>query len=417
MSYRNGLQLLASIIILLALSPCSDVEHYPPLPDPLEVPERITDATLVYDAAMGDAVLSWTAPEVSHTASEISRYEIRYLYDDVFDWESADPVLDPPLPARPGVVQEYRFRRPELGGEIGVAVVAIDDADLASEASNVAVLQVPGFSFSGRVIDALTQAPVEGFIVEVEGEIFSRYLPTNAAGEFELTDLRPQRITVLLRNDPAAPQYFDLREEFEFTEDAEQLFVVIPHAMSERYPALSMLTLFRQATVTYQAEFSVLRRWKQLPVPLYIPEYTNTSGLDYRAFAVEAANRWMELTGIELWEIVDEPAAWGTAIAIKTIEEMQPLVGVTHHEQDADGYPLRSDIDIVNSIPIAVRLRQVLMHELGHTIRVAHLPRGFLMFAGQPLPDDPLPDEVLMVRLIHGLNNPTEMKVYREVTP
>ncbi len=416
MSYRKGLQLLTAVITVLALSSCSDVEHYPPLPDPPKVPERITDAALVYEAATGDAVLSWTAPDVSHTASEISRYEIRYLYDAAFDWEQANPVLDPPLPARPGTPQEYVFRRPDLGGEISVAVMTIDDADLASEASNVAVLQVPGFSFSGRVIDALTQAPVEGFVVEVEGEIFSRSLPTNAAGEFELTDLRPQWITVLLGNDPAAPQYFDIREEFEFTGDVEQLFVVIPHAMSERYPALSILTLFRQATVTYQADFSVFRRWKQLPVPLYIPEYTNTSGLDYRAFAVEAANRWMELTGIELWEIVDEPAPWGTTITVKTIEEMSPLVGVTRHEQDADGYPLRSDIDIVNSIPIAVRLRQVLMHELGHTIRLAHLPSGFLMYAGQPLPDDPLPDEIIMVRLIHGLKNPTDMKIYREVS-
>ena len=151
-------------------------------------------------------------------------------------------------------------------------------------------------------------------------------------------------------------------------------------------------------------------------MPLYIPEYTNTSGLDYHASAVEAANRWMELTGIELWEFVDEPAAWGTTIAVKTVEEMQPLVGITRHEQDADGYPVRSDIDIVNSIPLASRLRQVMMHELGHTIRLSHLPRRFLMYAGQPLPDDPLPDEIIMVRLIHGLDNPTDIKIYSEVS-
>jgi hypothetical protein len=416
MSNRKGLQLVAGVIVLLALSPCSDVEHYPPLPDPLLTPERITDATLVHDEATGDAILSWTAPEVSHTATGISRYEIRYLYDAVFDWESADPVLDPPLPARPGVPQEYRFRRPELGGEISAAVMAIDDADAASEAGNVAVLQVPGFSFSARLIDALTRAPVEGFTVEVEGEIFERTVVTNAAGELELTNLRPQWITFSLRNDPSAPLYFDLREDIEFTEDTAHEFVAIPHGMSERYPAVSMLTLLRQATGTYQDGFTVLRRWKQLPVPLYIPEYTNANGLDYRAFAVEAANRWMELTGIELWEIVDEPAEWGTAITVKTIEEMQPLIGVTHFEHDADGYPFRSDIDIVNSIPVAIRLRQVLMHELGHTIRLWHLPSGFLMYAGQPLPDDPLPDELVLVRLIHGLNNPTDMKIYHEVS-
>lgn len=101
MSNRNGLQLTAGVMILLALSPCSDVEHYPPLPDPLLTPERITDATLVRDDATGDAVLSWTAPQVSHTSSGFSRYEIRYLYDAVFHWEAANPVLDPPPPAMP----------------------------------------------------------------------------------------------------------------------------------------------------------------------------------------------------------------------------------------------------------------------------------------------------------------------------
>ena len=83
---RKGLQLLAAAFILLALSPCSDVEHYPPLPDPLLTPERITDATLVHDTTTGDATLSWTAPAVSHMATDISRYEIRYLYDAFFNW-------------------------------------------------------------------------------------------------------------------------------------------------------------------------------------------------------------------------------------------------------------------------------------------------------------------------------------------
>ena len=56
-----------------------------------------------------------------------------------------------------------------------------------------------------------------------------------------------------------------------------------------------------------------------------------------------------------------------------------------------------------------------MLHEIGHTIRLHHLPAGFLMFAGQPLPDDPTSDEVWTVRVLNGIPDHSDLSIYREV--
>ncbi|MCK5619218.1 MAG: hypothetical protein KAJ17_07450, partial [Candidatus Krumholzibacteria bacterium] len=98
MSYRFWMRLLGAVALVVALSPCSDVERYPAAP--LDTPERITDASLVYVSSSGHAVLNWTAPRASNDAEALVRYEIRYVYDSEFDWPTALSVLDPPAPSR-----------------------------------------------------------------------------------------------------------------------------------------------------------------------------------------------------------------------------------------------------------------------------------------------------------------------------
>jgi hypothetical protein len=400
---------------VVALSPCSDVERYPAGPASLDTPEQITDASLVYDPASGHAVLTWTAPRASDEAESLVRYEIRYVYDNEFDWPTAVSVLDPPVPSRHGRAQEYHFENPEQGGYLRTAIVSIDDADKSSPQSDVVELTVPGLQFTGQVVHALTQQPVTGIDVELTGPTVSTVLTTDASGEFELTDLRPQEVTVSIRTDPASPQFFDVVQDIACSSDTERRFVLIPYANTELDPSRSILTLLKQATETHSSTTSDLRIWSTHPIPLYIPEYTNAHGIDYQQIAIDAALRWMDLTGITIWELVDQPAPWGVSIAYKTPQEMGIHVGITHHTSDPDGFPLRSDIDVVNTFADSVIVRRTMLHELGHTIRLAHLPRGYLMFASVPLPDDPTNDEISVVRLIHGLVNPTEMRIYREV--
>ena len=415
MSYKFWMRLLGAVALVVALSPCSDVERYPAGPAPLDTPERITDASLVYDSSTGHAVLNWTAPRASSDSEALVRYEIRYVYDSEFDWPTALSVLDPPAPSPHGRAQEYRFENPEQGGFLNTAIVSIDDADKSSPHSDVVALTVPGLRFAGRVIHALTQQPVAGIDVEVTGPTVSTILTTDASGEIELTDLRTQEITVSIKTDPASPQFFDVVQDIVCSTNIDQRFVLIPHANTELYPSMSILTLLKTATETHSSTTSELRIWTSHPIPLYIPEFTNVHGIDYRQIGVDAALRWMEVTGITIWELVDQPSPWGVAIAYKTSEEMGIQVGVTHHTNSPDGFPLRSDIEIVNTFTDSVIVWRTMLHELGHTIRLAHLPSGYLMFASIPLPDEPTADEILIVRLIHGLANPTDMTIYREV--
>jgi hypothetical protein len=409
------MRLLGAVALVVALSPCSDVERYPAGPAPLDTPERITDASLVFDPASGHAVLTWTAPRASDEAESLVRYEIRYAYDNEFDWPTALSVLDPPAPSPHGRAQEYRFEHPEQGGRLNAAIVSIDDADNSSPQSDVVALTVPGLRFAGRVIHALTQQPIAGIDVEVTGSTISTILTTDASGDIELTDLRPQEITVSIKTDPASPQFFDVVQDIVCSTDIYQWFVLIPYANTELYPSMSVLTLLKTAVETNSSTTSDLRIWTSHPIPLHIPEYTNEHGIDYQQIAVDAALRWMEVTGITIWELVDQPSPWGVTIAYKTPQEMGIQIGITHHTNDPDGFPLRSDIDIVNTFADSVKVWRTMLHELGHTIRLAHLPRGYLMFASVPLPDDPTNDEILIVRLIHGLANPTDMTIYREV--
>jgi hypothetical protein len=69
----------------------------------------------------------------------------------------------------------------------------------------------------------------------------------------------------------------------------------------------------------------------------------------------------------------------------------------------------------VNTFSDPVTLHIVMLHELGHTIRLWHLPAGFLMYGGQPLPGDPTGEEVWLVRVLHGMDDRTDLSIYQEV--
>jgi hypothetical protein len=92
-------------------------------------------------------------------------------------------------------------------------------------------------------------------------------------------------------------------------------------------------------------------------------------------------------------------------------------VGITEYTDDDEGFPLLDRIRIVDEFSDPVRLYRIMLHELGHTIRLGHLPAGFIMFAGQPLPDDITDDEVAVVRLLLALPAGLELLKYDVASP
>jgi hypothetical protein len=91
---------------------------------------------------------------------------------------------------------------------------------------------------------------------------------------------------------------------------------------------------------------------------------------------------------------------------------MAPHVGVTHHENDAAGFPKTSDISIVDDLMGADLVWEIALHELGHTLRFGHLPQGYLLYGGRPLPATVTNDEVMMTKLYLALPNGANMLVY-----
>ena len=59
-----------------------------------------------------------------------------------------------------------------------------------------------------------------------------------------------------------------------------------------------------------------------------------------------------------------------------------------------------------------------MMHECGHTIRFGHVDSNvFIMFYGQPLPQDISDDEIAALLLHHALPTRVEMSIYDESFP
>lgn len=84
----------------------------------------------------------------------------------------------------------------------------------------------------------------------------------------------------------------------------------------------------------------------------------------------------------------------------------------TEHQNDADGYPAGELIRVVDDFSDETKLYTIMLHELGHTIRLDHLPSGFIMFAGQPLPTDITNDEVTTVQMMLAIPNGTDLGRY-----
>lgn len=401
---------VAATAILLAS--CGDAQRYPTAVD--LPPRAITDAALHYDTSDGSAVLEWTAPRSWGGSRAAARYDIRFSYGNHFDWDEATRVTTGPAPRAPGARETFRLPYPQLGRTLRASVRTIDLSGGVSDAGNVAVLALPGITLSGTVSDALDARPLAGLRVAVANHDTTIVDTTDGAGSWLIADLPQDGFTVRVESTGDPPAYFPIRFEQVFTASTTFDLQAIPFGISTVYPTLSRLRLFKDA-VNVRTGDPVLRSWTSRPVDVYVPAFVNEHGIDYHAVAIEAIERWMELTGVPLFRVVDAAPATGVTMAFPSASEMGIQIGVTSHEDNPDGTPLRSHVRIVNTFSDRAYLRRAMLHELGHTLRLQHLPSGFLMYAGQPLPDDPTDDEIWITRVLAGLTPGTDTSIYREV--
>lgn len=425
MQVRSGIRIL---LVLAVLAGCADTDSPviidlnpppgpPAAPADTIAPEAVDTISLTYSALDRQLALEWDAPCDDTPDEAVSQYEIRFASRAPFVWDAAVPVIDPPAPSRPGRPERYLFLSAHNGESLYCAIRSADEAGNVSPVSEIAALGVPGYGFEGRIWDLYSGAPVAGVPVTLVAAD-TTVLLSGADGTFRGDDLPlgPLRVMIAGTNEHAG--YHAIDYTFDLVTHTAESYPMIPVRFTARNPFVSYLALFRAATEPCQGSSPVLLKWRERPVALYIPHWVNANGIDYRILAVDASTRWMVRTGLPLFTIAGEPPENGIIMHFKTREEMGSLIGITRRTYDPEGYPVRDDIEIVNDFADAASLYRIIVHELGHTIRLCHLNfQDYIMYPGQPLPNDISDDEVEVVRMHEALPIGADMSIYVDRSP
>lgn len=377
-------------------------------------PESVSDLALSVDPVTHDVRFTWTAPRDDAEHNRVAQYQIRYSYAFPMDWSTAQAVADPPVPMAEGATQEYAVAGVSRGRDFYAAIRTIDEAGHRSEMSSVAHVRVPGFSFDAHCIDAMSQMPVAGIDVHII-ERHAHHFVTGSDGRVEVNDIAEGSITLRLDTGGTLATYHSLGEVFALDTDRSAIYSMIEFVPTEQAPYENVLELLIESITSFEP---VLKKWRSLPVALYAPAFVNVNGIDYADIARNAAARWNEAIGVTLFAAVDTSPAIGVYMEFLPAEQMGGQLGITSYTSDAEGYPVRDRIRIIDAYVDPNQLYRVMLHELGHTIRMGHLNNPtYIMFASQPLPNDISNDEIRAVQLRTALPNGIDLGIYGAPTP
>lgn len=404
------------LILPAAFSACSDESTGPTTPGGdagRTPPARILDAQLTWPSGSGGATLTWTAP-ADNSGGTVDRYEIRYSHSAPMDWELSRKVADPPPPAPAGEPQRYEFTNPAAGRDLYAAIRSFDGADNASPVSPVAGVHVTGYTVTGRCYEPLSGGPVEGIEVSVTS---SRVVTVHTAadGRYSLEDLAGGTAHVSVRSGNSGRVFHDYDLTVDLAADAAFDHPVVLYAAAENPLGHNILKLCVSAALGTSLD-GRLKKWAAYPVDVYVPPFVNGLGVDYGDCGKRAALRWNDKTGLNVFNVVDSPPANGIELEFLPREQIAPHNGLADIEPDDNGFPVSATISIIDDLGEA-ELWTIALHELGHAIHIGHLPRGYLMYAGQPLPDDITEDEVRMIQLFLALPNDLDLGVYDPSAP
>jgi hypothetical protein len=384
----------------------------PPPPDPADTvaPQTVSDLTMAYRPATDDVAFAWTAPRDDDATDRVARYDIRYAYSFPVDWDRSVAVTDPPDPAPVGTSQTYALTGVPRGRDIFAAARTFDAAGNASPVGPVTHLRIPGIRFEAVCEDVFLDAPVEGLdAILTAAQAWN--LTTGPDGLLALDEVASGTLGIHIETGSAPIPYHPFERTLVLGDDVALSIPMIPFIPADAAAYASTLAILIDALVR-DSSARILKRWSAYPIPWYAPEYTNAHGLDYTDLARQAAARWNTRTGMEIFVEVPAPPDAGVEMRFLPRSLMAGQNGITEHENDANGYPAGEVIKIVDDFSDGPKLYTILMHELGHTIRLGHLPAGFVMYAGQPLPPDITDDEARVVRMMLAIPNGTDFGFY-----
>jgi hypothetical protein len=378
-------------------------------------PQPVSDLALTYVDATHDVEFSWTAPRDDDAHDRVAKYDLRYSYSFPLDWDRSVQVPDPPTPLTVGTPQSFVLVDPTRGRDLYAAARTIDDAGNVSTIGPVVHIRVPGLTFGLTCTNAVTGSPVEGLDVLVTSRTL-RHDSTDANGQMSAGDLGSGTLGVRIQTGAASIPFHTFETTFPMSTDSTIQVPMIPFVATDSPLFDSTLDLVLAALIK-AGSTPILKKWFSYPIPYYPPDFVNTLGVDYGALARQAAAQWNARTGLTIFTEVASPPATGVVMNFLPRAQMGGQNGITLYTNDANGYPAQDNIRIVDDFSDSAKLYTIMMHELGHTIRLGHLPAGFIMYAGQPLPNDITDDEVRLVQLMLALPNGIDLTPYDPSAP
>ena len=390
--------------------PSSGTGPPPPGGGDTVAPQTVSDLALTYRPATRDVEFAWTAPRDDDASDRVARYDIRYSYSFPLDWDLSVSVSDPPAPEPVGNAQTYALAGAQRGRDIYAAARTRDAAGNLSPIGPVTHLYIPGIRFEAVCEDVFARSPVEGLDAIVTASA-SWNLTTDASGTIVIDNVTGGTLGIRIDTGTATSTYHRFQRTLAVDDDLFMPIPMIPVVAADSPLYENTLQILLDALVVAGSN-QVLKRWHTYPIPWYAAAYVNGNGLDYADLTRQAAAQWNARTGLEIFVEVPAVPASGIHVQFLSRAAMGIQNGITEHENDPEGYPVGETIKIVNDFSDPAKLYTILMHEFGHTIRLNHLPAGFIMYAGQPLPADITDDEVRVVQMMLAIPNGTDLALY-----
>ena len=350
-------------------------------------PPQVTGVALAPGNGLGFAVLSWDrSPEA---VRPVAAYEVRYSWDGPPTAASWADDHDPgDYPWHPELERSQVLYTPENAGlepdrQVWFGVRARNDLGQLSPPSEAAGLRLPGHWWVEGTVRAPDGTPLAGILVEDRNH--RQVTSTGPDGSyrvgpyFELTPVVIEASTPV--SAPAGASWHLARSDtLRATGTRRQDFILIPRVGSA--PGCFVfgdhfLWYLRTMTLTRQANPRrpnvELYHWPEYPVPVHVPDWVSSRGVDYGAGVREAIGLWNAALGEPMLVEVDDPALARVSFRYDLANDIN--YGVVELAQPGDGEliigdapPEHARVRITPDLPGPDPCLEIAVHELGHVL-------------------------------------------------
>jgi hypothetical protein len=353
------------------------------IPDTIS-PAPVPITNLETGAEPGEIDVAWTAVGQDGLEGTASNYLVRTLPTPILteeDWAraSVQPGVPDALPSGQPMGMTISGMIP--GRYTHVSVRALDDFGNLSPIEESPGAYTRGMRISGRVLDALTLAPIAGATVQL-----AHFTTTSGAdGSFQFIELPPLQSTLGVRDEDdvgVVGTYYNYRADYTVTHlDYIELFMIPDLEMTSSYYESFYLFLRSMTDIPGNPFGSQQRRW-ELPVDVYVPEF-NANGLDFRQTLVDVLAEFEQILGYPAFHVVDAVPDLGVQVFFEpetTVDNFQ------FTQWSSDYYPVQARVKFRTFYsPTSVgTFRVIIRHEFGHALGLYHSADRFhLMVGGQ----------------------------------